>query len=312
MSEPIDHHYLPQFFLSRWCGSDGKVCRFTRPTGGKAKANRVFPKGTAFEPRLYENKGLPAGRRQSMETDFFATVDQRGSVALKLLEEGRYEKRDWRPKARSDWSRFLVAQLMRSPEDIDQIRVSIRNERGKHGPAFHFRRPPGFTVNTPPSAEEVERENEAENERFVFSILRGMIDNKVVGQLFNDLHWQVLDIPQHSSPLVTSDRPIWMTMSLAEPDAFFVMPIGPRKLFTAVTRRETQGKLRMQSRISLVKKVNKFIVQHASAYVYADDALLLPFADKHMGAKAPPSLMARLAEARGHEIVPRRKARPTR
>jgi hypothetical protein len=75
MNEPIDHHYVPVFYLSRWAGSDGCLCRFSRPYGNEAKPKRVVPKGTAFEPRLYETRGLPPEQAQTMEKDFMAKLD---------------------------------------------------------------------------------------------------------------------------------------------------------------------------------------------------------------------------------------------
>ena len=70
MNEPMRHHYVPVFYLSRWEDSDGRICRFSRPYGAKIKVDRVAPKGTAFEPGLYETHGLPPEDAQVMERDF--------------------------------------------------------------------------------------------------------------------------------------------------------------------------------------------------------------------------------------------------
>src|ERR1700730_9592289 len=106
MNEPIDHHYVPVFYLSRWEGSDGCICRFSRPYGDEVKAKRVVPKGTAFERRLYETRGLPHEQAQTMERNFMAKLDSDAAGALALLEAGL----EWTSAARNSWSRFLVAQ----------------------------------------------------------------------------------------------------------------------------------------------------------------------------------------------------------
>ena len=86
MNEPMDHHYLPIFYLSRWVGQDGRVCRFNRPYRSEVKAKRVAPKGTGFEPSLYEARGLPPERAQAMEKQFMAKLDNSAAEALHLLE----------------------------------------------------------------------------------------------------------------------------------------------------------------------------------------------------------------------------------
>src|SRR5688572_15150668 len=103
MNEPIDHHYLPIFYLTRWAGIDRCVCRFSRPYGKEVKAKRVVPRGTGFEPRLYEARGLSPDRAQAMEKDFMSKLDTMAAEALELLESGLPEK-DWTSRHRSSWS----------------------------------------------------------------------------------------------------------------------------------------------------------------------------------------------------------------
>ena len=59
MNEPIHHHYLSVFYLSRWVGSDGRICRFSRPYGDAVKAGRVAPKAARAAER-----SLPKARRK--------------------------------------------------------------------------------------------------------------------------------------------------------------------------------------------------------------------------------------------------------
>src|SRR5258708_3203899 len=130
MNEPIDHHYVPVFYLSRWACSDGCLCRFNRPYGNEVKAKRVVPKGTAFKPRLYETRGLPPEQAQTMERDFMAKLDSDAAEALALLEAG-LPKNEWMSTARNSWSRFLVAQMLRTPRDIAQLKSSVGQEWNK-------------------------------------------------------------------------------------------------------------------------------------------------------------------------------------
>ena len=67
MSAPIRHHYLPVFYLARWAGDDGKVCRFHRPYRDVV-VSRLTPEHTGFEDRLCSLEGAPAGQEQRIET----------------------------------------------------------------------------------------------------------------------------------------------------------------------------------------------------------------------------------------------------
>lgn len=130
MNEPIDHHYVPVFYLSRWEGSDGCICRFSRPYRDEVKAKHVVPKGTAFEPRLYETRGLPPEHAQTMESNFMAKLDSDAAETLASLEAGLVEE-EWTSAARNSWSRFLVAQMLRAPRDIAQLKSSVEQEWNK-------------------------------------------------------------------------------------------------------------------------------------------------------------------------------------
>jgi hypothetical protein len=57
MSEPIDHHHQPIFYLKGWCRPDGKVIRYSRPNGREVKSSPITPKNTGYEPRLYSLEG---------------------------------------------------------------------------------------------------------------------------------------------------------------------------------------------------------------------------------------------------------------
>ena len=57
----IRHHYIPVFYTRRWCTNDGRLCEYSRPRD-KIHDQRVAPKTTGFQDRLYEMKGVPQGR----------------------------------------------------------------------------------------------------------------------------------------------------------------------------------------------------------------------------------------------------------
>jgi hypothetical protein len=46
------HHYIPQFYLNRWAGTDGRLCEYSRPYD-IVKPKFVHPSGTGYERGLY-------------------------------------------------------------------------------------------------------------------------------------------------------------------------------------------------------------------------------------------------------------------
>lgn len=303
MSEPIDHHYVPVFYLSRWEGSDGCICRFSRPYGDEVKAKRIVPKGTAFEPRLYETRGLPPEHAQTMERDFMAKLDSDAAEALALLETGLAEK-EWTSAVLNNWSRFLVAQMLRAPRDIAQLKSSVGQEWNKAAQKLRESYAARRSSNDPATLEEyMAQQHPAHADEFALSIARMLMEHTKICHLLNGMHWCVLNVPQGCYPLLTSDHPVWMTATLAEDDDFLMMAIGPRRLFAATIKPETQRRLQARRRGELVKDVNKIIVQHAEKFVYGQTDDMLPFVQKHMSSKRHSTWLEMLASHRGHEIV---------
>jgi hypothetical protein len=87
MNEPINHHYVPVFYLRKWCDADGKVIRYYRPYKDVV-ASAIAPEHTGYEPNLYSLSGHPPGKEQTIETDFLAKlIDEPASMALAVLIE---------------------------------------------------------------------------------------------------------------------------------------------------------------------------------------------------------------------------------
>lgn len=221
MNEPIKHHYIPVFYLKRWADAGGYVCRYKKQYGGEVKAKRVVPGGTGFEKRLYG----------PLERDFMAKLDNDASEALKLLEESGPSARS---EQRTNWSRFLLAQMVRTPEGMAGIRSLARQDCEKMRElreAYAARR---LETDPPTVQEYLDQRKPNYTDELAFTIARRLMDHPKIEQSFNNMHWRVLDVPSDKFRLLTSDRPVWLTASLCENDSFIVMPIGPRKLFTAV------------------------------------------------------------------------------
>ena len=123
------HHYIPEFFIRRWAGEDGQVWSYTRPYKALDR-KRKFPSATGFEFDLYALSGGDPEARHSIETDFMQRVDSRAAQALQEVVAKRGAVEDVR--LRSDWSRFVMSLISRSPSRVQEIsRVAqARDHRG--------------------------------------------------------------------------------------------------------------------------------------------------------------------------------------
>jgi hypothetical protein len=303
MNEPIDHHYLPIFYLSRWTGNDGLLCRFSRPYGPEVKWKRISPKGTGFEPGLYAMSGRPAEKAHVMETMFMSPLDSMAANALELLEAGLPEL-EWTSGPRSSWSRFLITQMLRTPEDIAQLKSSSTQSWSKEAPELEKKYAALRKEGDPATlADYLAQQSPAHADELALGLARRLMNHDKIGASFNNMHWYVVEIPDGCEPLLTSDRPVWMTDSLADEDAFMMMPIGPRKLFTATVRPDTQLRLRRRDKKELAAGVNQITAQHAVRYVYGLDETLLPMIQEHFATRRYSSWLERLAVKHGHTVV---------
>jgi len=300
MTLPKKHHYIPAFYLKRWANTNDCLVEFSRPYRGIVKPLRRHPDATGYVDRLYEMRGVQAAQAQDLERLFMSPVDSRASEALEILERTD-STRSWNSGTRSAWSRFILSLLMRTPDDIEQLRRNISAEwtittaaeedqyAQARGPEFPFR-----------FAEYLRDVEHIEIDKAVSRVSRSLIDHAKIGEIINNMRWLILETSNVDVELLTSDRPILISATLREHDAYIIMPVGPHKIFAAVHNEATAKRLVDQSIRALVKSVNKLVVSHAVNYVYGRDDSQLRFIQKHMASRPQVSLLERLGRARAN------------
>jgi hypothetical protein len=168
-----------------------------------------------------------------------APLDSGAAKALRHLEADLPES-EWSEKDRSAWSRFLLAQMLRTPEEIDKLRSAIRKDWSRIILYLQNRFGKDYINNLLANMP-------GEEEKFLFDIATSLMDHQEIGQKFNNMIWSRYDVSKSGITLLTSDRPVWMTATISEEDAMIVMPIGPTAAFTATRSEDTQLKLRSLS-----------------------------------------------------------------
>ncbi len=294
MNEPVYHHFLPQFYLRRWVGPDGRLCRFSKPYGDLTVAKRVSPKGTGGQGRLYSLTGAPADQTQRIEKGLMHSVDTLASDALSMLENGD-PRLQHDAKYRSAWSRFVMSLMMRTPEDIAGLQQAIREEWARHMPGLVRKYEERRTPSDPPTFQEyLDRLNLADMRDWALQIGSALMDHQWIGNVLNNMRWFVRSIEGGDSQYLTSDRPVLMVDELASPEAFIMLPIGPARLFVAVHNVETQQRVEAVEPAQHIQGINIMAAGRAMEYVYGRDDSLRDFVQEHFGTRRRASLIDRL------------------
>lgn len=296
---PHDHHFVPVFYLKNWIVAPGqRLVEYRRRRDGIVRPRWTGPRGTGYERSLYS---AADGSVESLETSFMMPADSGAAEAMKVfLASG--PTLEWTRPQRSAWSRFIMGMLMRHPDDVAELKRLVdddwTNLTDEMQEQYRLRRYEGM----PATAEEWWEQNRQEyREAARLKWLRGMIDHEGVGRRINAMAWNVANVSSGRHKLLTSDRPICMSDTLGETDAFVMMPLTPTKLFIAVRRMQTMDAIQRLTRDELVAEVNLEVVRNARRFVFAADTAQNRFVLNHFGCSNKPSWMMRLADKRARE-----------
>ena len=124
--------------------------------------------------------------------------------------------------------------------------------------------------------------------------LKTLIDHSGLIQVLNSMVWTTLITPHSKFEFLTSDRPVLMTASWGEDNAYLLLPIGPRRVFAATKDKHTMQLLRNKSQTEFVRIVNSQVVSHAFKYAYGSDGSQLKFVQSHLSTKKFEPIFSRL------------------
>lgn len=294
-----DHHFTPVFYLENWITDpEAKIVEYARRKHGPITGRWTAPRGTGYERYLYDTAD---GSAPSLEARFMMPVDTYAAGAMNVFMRPGTQL-EWTRLQRSSWSRFIMGMLMRHPDDIAELKNLIDDDWTNLTDEMREQYVQLWQEDMPETAEEWwEQNRETYREAARLQWLQGMIDNEGVGSRINSMSWNVANVRNGKRKLLTSDRPVCMTHTLDERDAFIMMPLTPAKLFIAVRRMETLANIRELTTDDLVAEVNLKVVQNARRFVFASDKSQERFILNHFGRSNQPSWMMRLAEKRARD-----------
>jgi hypothetical protein len=271
MSSPVNHHSVPQFYLSRWTSEKDKKLWEVRNFNGAISRERRTTKQTGFKPHLYSySEDYPVKERAEIEIKFFSKLDNEGAkiVAKFLADE------DLNKKEKIIWAQFLAGMRVRTPESVQKIKAHatdyVTKELGlgnaeykalkqKEYPESFIQwvaqQRPGLTENIGVS----QIPKIASNPQALTDILR--------------MAWQSFSIENTAHLLLSSDRPCIFTAGLQNEDCIIALPLSPKCAFFAFyPGSKAQTHLMSTPVNTLVAALNRNVIAQAKERAYCHNA----------------------------------------
>jgi hypothetical protein len=280
MNDPKKHHFSPVFYLKGWCNPESKVVEYSRPYG-KVAVRTVSPSATGFRYSLYTLEGAPEDQKQVIEKEYMApAVDNRAAVALKILID--QDGGGLTDEVRIDWTRFLMASLLRRPRAINEeieIFTNVLKNNLSDMVAYESVKKEG---DPPTPFEWIQKYHsnlagDTAKKAIIFSI-----ENQTLGDIIVNMRWTTFDLSRSTHELLTSDSPNLRTTGLKDKNCLIAFPLSPRFLFIATHDRKAVSALLACGETAIVRWVNDLIVRAAERYVYGRTDSHLRFVEKRL------------------------------
>jgi Protein of unknown function (DUF4238) len=262
MRPPRKHHYLPEWYLSRWKRpfiGEEVIWEFAR-VGPQQKLQSRYrhPGATGYAVNLYNIPNLPPDEIAQIETKLLQVIDDRGAKAVALAESNVAAG----PEDKEGLVKFTLSLLHRTPERIDYIQRRLTNELAEH-PAFENGDAAIF--------------REGALRTFVSLIQsQRMIDRMMQLQVF------VMKLGDDAHDLLTSDSPLMMSNGLAHREAFIILPTGPRTLIMLAEDPDLPAHMVGHQSKVLSKAMNDAVTVQAKKLVFGSDQKQTRFIDNRL------------------------------
>lgn len=267
MSIPIDHHYLPEFYLRRWTRT-GKLYRYVRPVeNAKLHQKKVAPSAVAYQPHLYSySSGESDFERTRLEHSYFQQIDDRAAKALVKLENmERGSVID-----HVGLVQFVISLLHRSPRRIEHLRQELTDRML--------------------DVEEFDPKRDSDR-----NMIRDHVNDLLADLISSDtmipeiLGMKVFRVPVYARrKLLTCDIPIMLSQGTRNKGAFIMLPYAPDRLIIFAHEEEVALAFSTQDHEALANAINDAIVRQAQQVVIATDDVERAFIDDRFNPFMPP------------------------
>jgi hypothetical protein len=276
---PIDHHYLPIFYLKKWSQDSGKEKKHKDKIIEYSKPRNVivdkwkYPSMTGFEKNLYTHKNFNEEDKYIIETKSMKKVDDDASNIIKNLINGCVPIKN--SDERLIWSKFILNLLNRNPQRIKSIIKAYdfvdceTNKIISENYSFFQKKNGNQTYDQFINDYNLEFFS-SEFRRFIESTWE---EKKFISHIMR-MYWDVIETDDF--PFLTSDRPFYGSGGFAhksgEPRlySYFCLALSPEKLFIAASSGLVL-KYMSNKNYKISKKYNTQIVRQCKKYVYSSN-----------------------------------------
>jgi hypothetical protein len=141
--------------------------------------------------------------------------------------------------------------------------------------------------------------------RWTMNVLPEVMNHAAIGRSLNAMRWSVVSMAADAPPLLSSDRPLFVSGAIGTADCYLTLPIAKDRLFIATNSDEMERKFKMLPQKELIQSTNVQLVKQAAKYVYGSDRSASEFVDKYISTDRPKCFFERLREYRKAKYAPR-------
>lgn len=286
MNNPINHHYIPQFYIKSWQNSKGDVFSYAR-VRDKVTCQPKSPKSICSQKNLYTLQYEASQSPYIVETDFYSKVvdDPAAKVFHVLLNDSADCLND---EERWSWSRFVISLYSRSPDFVRSLKqegVNILSEQIlKHGWKYDSEIKPR-DLEEAAALINMYEPGFAEDNILLHSIVK--FDESKHIQSFLGLNWGCINYTSDTYSLITCDAPITIDICDRLRNAkTWILPISPNRVFVATENSDVIPTLSRAVELEAnkcVKSLNQLTAMRAKRFVISNRKGLEGFLMKHFG-----------------------------
>lgn len=232
------NHYLPQFYLRRFCNDAGLVLRTFRGMDDALHEKPFVPKATGFENDLYTlvnwAPSSRTARPDTIEKEFFGPIDHHGAQVVERLDQ--VAPSELSSEERTQWALFVNSLLERHPQRVfvgdrkaEQSARALREElRERWGPPSSGRPDVLELLDVEALARNLHREH----------IVRTIRDEKTLEYIGGLRFAKLVVEPNPVLSFVTGDNPVLLNLGQPGPIYFFTLALSPNMLLFGQNEKE--------------------------------------------------------------------------
>lgn len=270
MSEPINHHWLPQFLMRPWCGSDKKVERFYRPNK-KVVVGRKPPASLGAEDHLYtvicSTLADPYYFEKEVMTKESDTPNSRIRDEILAGNIPNISRSD-----RREFARFLLFLKLRRPDSVKPHKERVRRPFAENAEelraALAAHDPEYFDRHFAPKLEDLLG---ASDLIAMQSVVDAAATHSILPEIVEAI-WRIIDVSACPVTLVLGDNPVLWKIQDGAFECLKV-PLSPTKALVIGTKLYFKNDLTLkdENTISFVLDFNRTQFEMAADFAIAID-----------------------------------------